>query len=126
MSDTEKKFSDLKCIHIHAVNGGTKAEADISAISSTDFTVNWTTNSGSADIIHYMIFAGSDITTFEVGQFTANTSTGNQVVSHTNAPSGGYDVYMFLSVDSSVTTILNTGCIGVGFATEKQMKLRCL
>ena len=117
MSDTSKKFSDLKCIHLFTPNGATASEADISAVSSTNFTVNWTTSDVASDIIHYMIFAGSDITTFEVGQFAANIVTGNQVVPHTNAPSGGYDIYMFLSVNNSVTTITNTGCIGVGFAT---------
>jgi len=116
-SDSGRRFSDVKCIHILVPNGGAEAEADISAVSSTNFTVNWTTNGGGADIIHYQLFSGSDITVSEVGQFTTNTVSGNQTISHTNSPIGGYDVYMFLLTRSGGTAEGNGAELGIGFAS---------
>ena len=117
MSDTGRRFSIDKCIHIFTSNGATEAEADISAVSSTNFTVNWTTNGGGADIVHYMVFSGSDLTVSEVGEFTANTVTGNQVVSHTNSPTDGYDIYMFLAARAVNNSIASGGEIAMGFVT---------
>jgi len=118
MSDTGRIARTNKCIVILAPNGGLEAEADISAVSSTTFTVNWTTNGGGADIIHYQIFAGSDITTSEVNHFVANTSTGNQVVSHINSPTDGYDIYMFIYCRKDDANEGNSAGLGIGFATD--------
>jgi len=117
-SDASRVFSATKCIVILTPDGVLEAEADISAVSSTNFTVNWTTNGGGADIIHYMLFSGNDITVSEVGEFDAATTTGNQVVPHTNSPAGGYDVYMFLTATRTGTAIGNHLALGLGFATD--------
>ncbi len=118
MSDTSRLLSTTKCILIPTLTGTTEAEADISAVSSTNFTVNWTTNGGGADIIHYMIFSGSDIVTSEVGDFVANIVTGNQTISHTNSPTDGYDIYMFLTSGTQTAGSDKGLGLGMGFATS--------
>lgn len=123
MSDTTtRRFKNGipgSCIVILTPNGALEAEADISTESSITFTVNWTTNGGGADIIHYQLFAGSDITDFEVGFFNANTVTGNQTISHVNSPIDGYDIYMFVSSIIPDTFVFRNNLgIGVGFATD--------
>lgn len=119
MSDNSDRVSSTKCIHIFTSSGGTtEAEAGISATSSTTFTVDWTTNVGGADIIHYQLFAGSDIVESEVGHFLCNITSGNQTISHTNSPTDGYDIYMFISSGiDDIDTTKNGASIGVGFAT---------
>jgi len=118
MSDTATRINAGNCIQLMDPNGSIEAVADISATSSTTFTVDWIINGGGADIIHYQLFAGSDITDFEVGEFNANTVTGNQTISHVNSPTDGYDIYMFISSIVPVGSTFTNGLgMGIGFAT---------
>jgi len=118
MSDTTTNRRDVRCVNILTPNGGLEAQAVISTTSTTTFTVDWLVNGGGADIIHYQLFAGSDITDFEVGDFNANTTTGNQSIPHVNSPTDGYDIYMFVSSIVPIGSVTKNGLgMGVGFAT---------
>jgi len=57
----------------------TLAEADLTALSSTTFTLNWTTNNTQAYVIHYIAIGGADVSA-KVVNWTAKTNTGNQSV----------------------------------------------
>jgi len=118
MSDTSKVTRTTDIMLILTENGVNEAQAAISAESSTNFTVNWTLNNGGADIIHYMLFAGDDITDFEVRGFTANTTTGNQTITTANSPTDGYDFFMFLTTEGDDVNLTVNGQIGIGFATS--------
>ena len=53
---------------------------DFVSMDSDGFTVNWTTNDGTARIIHYMAIGGSDVSNVATGNFLQPTSTGNQAI----------------------------------------------
>lgn len=57
------------------------AECDLYSFDSDGFTLNWTTNNGTAYLIHWMALGGESITDAYVKNWTLNTSTGNQAVS---------------------------------------------
>jgi hypothetical protein len=58
------------------------AEADLSSLDATNFTLNWTTNSTDAYMIHYLVIGGPNVSAKVVGWLLAN-ATGNLSVTGT-------------------------------------------
>ncbi len=50
------------------------AEADLNSFDSDGFTLDWTTNEGTATIIHYMALKGADITNSQIIEWSTGTS----------------------------------------------------
>lgn len=56
------------------------AEADLTSFDADGFTLDWTTNTGGTQIVHYLALGGSDITGQKVTTFTTPTSNGAKAV----------------------------------------------
>ncbi len=56
------------------------AEADLKSFDADGFTLTWTTNNGSAYIIHYLALGGDDLTNVDVNFFTVKSGTGSQSI----------------------------------------------
>jgi hypothetical protein len=86
----------------------------VSALGADGFTVNWTTAAGSAGSLIHFFALGGDVTA-RVGDFLANTSTGNQSVTGvTFKPKG----LMFLDAGwttSDTSADDSWGSSGIGF-----------
>lgn len=88
----------------------------VSVIGADGFTVNWTTNDGTAKKISYICLGGADITNTKVGQLTSPAAggTGNQT---TTGVGFQPDIVMFISTGQTDGQV-STQCVwGVGFAT---------
>jgi hypothetical protein len=57
----------------------TYAEAALTSLDATNIVLNWTANSSTADVIHYLAIGGSTVTA-KVVQWTAPTAPGNRAV----------------------------------------------
>lgn len=55
------------------------AEADLSSVDATNFTLNWTTNNNQGYVIHFIAIGGSAVSAKVVG-WTMPTATGNKAV----------------------------------------------
>jgi hypothetical protein len=55
------------------------AEADLDSWNATNFTLNWTTNDGSAHVIHFLAIGGSQVSA-QMLSWAMRTSTGDQAV----------------------------------------------
>lgn len=91
---------------IWALFSGTSAalvtEGDLVSMDSDGFTINWTTNSGSARINFYVAIKGGQ---FKIGTFNQSTSTGNQTVTGVGfQPSG----VILSSVNAASSSSLQT------------------
>jgi len=81
--DTDKggfSKAQVKAILIIDEDGVIEGAADWVSFSAGEFVIDWTTNDGVASIIHYIALGGDSLANVEVGDFTINTSTGNQAV----------------------------------------------
>ena len=80
-SDDAVGVSNAECRHVDKVIGiHGNAEADLSSWNSSTFTINWTTNFGTASTIHYMLIGGSDISAKVQTWSTAGSGAGTQAV----------------------------------------------
>lgn len=65
-------------MYVPTDSGSTQARADLSSFAAGQFTLNWSINSSSSWVIHYMVIGGAGITNAFVLNTTAGTtSTGN-------------------------------------------------
>ncbi|MEY4744552.1 MAG: hypothetical protein RL272_497 [Candidatus Parcubacteria bacterium] len=91
------------------------SQAALTGFTADGFTLNWTTNDGIADIIHYIALGGDEITNAAAGTFTLATGTGSQAITGVGFQP---EFVMFLS---SSTEAVNTNTAGkllnVGFTT---------
>jgi len=80
-----KGRANTNAIIIIDTAGGIDAVADFVSFSAGQFIIDWTTNDNVANIIHYIALGGNTLTDVEVGDFTLNTSTGNQEIDFASA-----------------------------------------
>lgn len=79
-TSNRSKRAAAKALTVVQYGETTLAECDLVSFDADGFTVDWTTNSGGAQIIHYLALWGSDITGQKVFTWTSPTLTGNKSV----------------------------------------------
>lgn len=77
-TSNRSKRAAAKAITIIQYGESLLAEADLTSFDADGFTLNWSTNSGGTQIIHYLALGGSDITGQKVLTLTSPTLTGNK------------------------------------------------
>ncbi len=87
------------------------AEADLSSMDATNFTLNWTTNNSQAYVIHFMAIGGTDVSAKVVG-WTMATGTGNSSVTGVGFKP---DVVLHSYGDDTVTAAPPTSVADAGF-----------
>lgn len=101
------------------VNGGStsfavQASADLVSMDSDGFTINWTTNDGTARIINYMALGGDSLEV-DAGLLSAPTSNGTQAVTTSFEP----DLVFFIGhSDSAVPGEQSYAEPSIGFAVD--------
>lgn len=68
-----------KCLAFYNVAGTTQALAHIASLDADGFTLDWTTNTGTGNLIAFLAIGGSTVSA-SVGDFTSSGSIGNQSV----------------------------------------------
>jgi len=92
------------------------AQASVTAFNSDGFVVNWQTNEGRADIIHYIALGGDDLVNARAGTFSLSTSSGTQDITGVGFQP---DFAMFLwTFTESVDINTANGEVGMGFAVS--------
>ena len=116
-SNANRYANSSKVIMIRDVTDGSlDAEAELSTFDSDGFTLNWTTNTTSAQHIKYIAIGGGANISAEVGSFTQKTSTGSQSVS-TGLSNANFA--MFLGTGITTEDSLAAECqIALGMATS--------
>jgi hypothetical protein len=116
-SNTGRRRSETYSIIILSNGNPTlAAQASVTTFNSDGFVLNWQTNEARADIIHYIVLGGDDLTTARAGSFSLSTSTGTQDIT-----SVGFqpDFAMFLwTFTESVDTNAAEAEVGLGFAVS--------
>lgn len=69
------------CVAVNNGAGTSLLRASLSAFSASGFTLNYSVNTVSGTIIHYLAIGGTDITNVLSGTFLSPTATGNQATS---------------------------------------------
>ena len=77
-SNTSRR-SSAKAISLCQWGEALIADGDVTAVTTTTMTVNWTTVDGNARMIGYVVLGGNNINA-KVIEWTLNTSTGNQAL----------------------------------------------
>jgi hypothetical protein len=81
-SSGRRRHADDKII-LAITNGSSSSiewECKLTSLDADGFTLNWTTNNASADLIGYICLGGSDITNVKAGTFDNSNVIGNQDV----------------------------------------------
>jgi hypothetical protein len=114
-ADTGRMQSDTSVILM--LNDGAPAlgaEAQLVSLDGDGFTLNWISNEGRSDIIHFIALGGTDLTGAQAGTFTKQSGTGGQ-------PVGGIgfqpDFLMLMSINSALTSATQ-GKVNLGFASS--------
>jgi hypothetical protein len=91
------------------------AQANVIGFNSDGFALNWTSNTSTPSIIHYLALGGIDITDVRVSNFRANTTAVNQTVVAGFQP----DFLMFMHASSgNLVGKASHGYMSYGFATS--------
>jgi hypothetical protein len=88
-ADTGRMQSDTSVILM--LNDGAPAlgaEAQLVSLDGDGFTLNWISNEGRSDIIHFIALGGTDLTGAQAGTFTKQSGTGGQPVGGNWLPAG--------------------------------------
>ncbi len=89
------------------------AEAELQSFDPNGFTLNWITNENRFDIIHYMAFAGTDLTNALASSFKVTADSSDQSVAVGFKP----DLLMFMSIDNRTASSAPSE-FHVGFASS--------
>ncbi|MEE9197353.1 MAG: hypothetical protein V3U45_04350 [bacterium] len=65
---------------IQGLNPEISAEADLVSFDADGFTLNWVTNEGTQNTIHYVALGGTDLANAKAGDFASNMTAGPQSV----------------------------------------------
>lgn len=79
-SNSASRLSSKAISLIDASGSGSQPEGAIAFTNANSFTITWTNNDATADIIHYIIVAGSDVSAKVVSSNFTNLVTGNYAV----------------------------------------------
>jgi hypothetical protein len=77
-TSNRSKRAASKALTVVQYGETTLAECDLTSFDGDGFTLDWTTNTGGAQIIHYLALGGDDITGKKVLTLTSPTLTGNK------------------------------------------------
>lgn len=79
-TSNNSKRGAAKALTVVQYGETTLAEADLTSFDADGFTLDWTTNSGGAQLIHFLALGGTDITGQKVLTFSTPVGTGNHAV----------------------------------------------
>ncbi|MGH9877708.1 MAG: Ig-like domain-containing protein, partial [Nitrososphaerales archaeon] len=115
VSNTGRAFGTNMLRIIGSGNPTIVARASVIGFNSDGFALNWTSNTITPSIIHYLALGGVDITDVAVSSFVANTTAINQTVSVGFQP----DLVMFMHAGSTAEAGKSRhGYMSYGFATS--------
>jgi hypothetical protein len=121
-SNTGRSQHDKAIVGASAATPTMDYEADFVSMDADGFTINWSNAPGIAVIVHFLALGGSSLTNAAVGEFTANTGTGNQAVA-----GAGFqpDFLMLFTADNE--TALNSNrsqaSFSLGFGTSSSARV---
>lgn len=78
-TNTSRRFA-AKAFTQVAGSEAARAECDLTSFDADGFTLNWTTNNATDDIIHYIVLGGADLTNSKVIRWQAPAAAGNKAV----------------------------------------------
>lgn len=88
------------------------AECGLTSFDADGFTLDWTTNGGGTQIVHFLALGGGDIVNQKVSTFTSPTSTGNKVITGLGFQP---DLILFLRHSPLSNLALGTSAAGAQF-----------
>ena len=102
-ANTGRRRASTRILHTSSDGNGTiDLEIDTVSFGAGTFRVNVQVNTrGTAQIIHYLVIGGTDLTNVRAGEMTLNTATGNQ---STTTPGFQPDLVMFITATASSTS----------------------
>jgi hypothetical protein len=122
-SDTHRRKSNQALLSIltDATSPTLGFEANFVSWSSSDLTINQTTNASGTDVIVHYLALGGDLANVRVDTFTANTTTGTQdITSPAFDMTTGKACVIFIWSSGTSSTFANVahGGIGIGFMVD--------
>ena len=120
-SNTNRRRASTRILHCSSNGNGTSdIEVDTTSFNAGNFIVNVAANAtGTAQIIHYLVIGGTDLTNVRVGEITLNTVTGNQ---SSTTPGFQPDLVLFWTCSASATSTAN-GAFSIGVAKSSSDRM---